>query len=105
VALLCYYYVLLEIEIEQVNLAFSAAIFGIASILSTFVFRVCFGEALLLKHFSGMAVIAFALLIMLKYQVKSASFDLTLIMLVMMNSIVLTYIAYSCRYWMIEGGL
>ena len=105
VALLCYYYVLLAIEIAQVNLAFSAAIFGIASLISTLVFRVCFGEALLIKHFSGMAIIAFALMMMLHFQVQSAGFDLTLILLVMLNSIVLTYIAYSCRYWMIEGGL
>lgn len=103
VALLCYYYVLLAIETAKVDLAFSAAIFAIASLFSTLVFRICFGETLLKKHFLGMVMIAFALLIILNYQL--ASYDFTLIMLVMLNSLVLTYIAYSCRYWMIRGGL
>jgi len=68
VALISYYYVLLAIETAKVDLAFSAfAIFAIASLFSTFVFRVCFGEALLKKHFLGMILIAFALLILLNY--------------------------------------
>lgn len=68
VALICYYYELVAIETAKVDLAFSAfAIFAIASLFSTLIFRVCFGEALLKKHFLGMIIIAFALLSLLNY--------------------------------------
>lgn len=106
-----FYYVMIYVDAAQVSLAVIASLFSSAAFFTALVFHIAFNEKLQIRHYLGMVLMTLAIFIVTQSK-PQAIYDHAAtvgiwvpILLVMLNSVIITCITTHGRYWFIKSNM